>query len=279
MVRLNRFSKTVISIFLVFFLCFSFVNPVFAETSLDLVSSEEILEDVGYSEYDNSIISSEEIDSSAFEGKATEADIRALKRVTLAFNKTDKKIQHVLTVTPATANPDLLLDSITFTIYVNDLEVEKVTKTNVPIGVYTGDINLNQVLCHEQIKATITAKEDGDVQTWTVFDSRDLSNSMISMWAPGSNGTSEKNIEKHFVKHAKDTFVNVQTISEYCNQASSQLKTVRGQHVVGTLTTGYTPNVYKFYYNNRYIMVIGTATNPSGGIISFGGGTGSNIQD
>lgn len=50
--RLNRFSKTVISIFLVFFLCFSFVNPVFAETSLDLVSSEEILEDVGYSEYD-----------------------------------------------------------------------------------------------------------------------------------------------------------------------------------------------------------------------------------
>ena len=276
---MNRFSKTVISIFLVFFLCFSFVNPVFAETSLDLVSSEEILEDVGYSEYDNSIISSEEIDSSAFEGKATEADIRALKRVTLAFNKTDKKIQHVLTVTLATANPDLLLDSITFTIYVNDLEVEKVTKTNVPIGVYTGDINLNQVLCHEQIKATITAKEDGDVQTWTVFDSRDLSNSMISMWAPGSNGTSEKNIEKHFVKHAKDTFVNVQTISEYCNQASSQLKTVRGQHVVGTLTTGYTPNVYKFYYNNRYIMVIGTATNPSGGIISFGGGTGSNMQD
>ena len=172
-----------------------------------------------------------------------------------------------------------MLDSITFTIYVNDLEVEKVTKTNVPIGVYTGDINLNQVLCHEQIKATITAKEDGDVQTWTVFDSRDLSNSMISMWAPGSNGTSEKNIEKHFVKHAKDTFVNVQTISEYCNQASSQLKTVRGQHVVGTLTTGYTPNVYKFYYNNRYIMVIGTATNPSGGIISFGGGTGSNMQD
>lgn len=47
----------------------------------------------------------------------------------------------------------------------------------------------------------------------------------------------------------------------------------------GTLTTGYTPNVYKFYYNNRYIMVIGTATNPSGGIISFGGGTGSNMQD
>lgn len=185
----------------------------------------------------------------------------------------------MLTVTAAAANPDIALDSVTFTIYVNDLEVEKVTKTNVPIGVYTGDINLNQVLCHEQIKATITAREDSDVETWTVFDSRDLSNSVISMWAPGNNGTAEKNIEKHFVKHAKDTYVNVKTISEYCNQASSQLKTVRGQHVVGTLTTGYTPNVYKFYYNNKYIMVIGTATDPSGGIISFGGGTGSNIQD
>ena len=31
---------------------------------------------------DNNIISSEETDSSAFEGNATEADIRALKRVT-----------------------------------------------------------------------------------------------------------------------------------------------------------------------------------------------------
>lgn len=203
----------------------------------------------------------------------------SLKRVGLTFSSTDKKIQYILSVNPASTDPDLLLDYVEFTVYVNDLDVLKYRKTNVPIGVYKGDINLNQVLCHEQIKATITAKEDGNVQTWTVFDSRDLSASTIAMWAPGSNGTPERNIERHFVKHSNDTYVKASTISEYCNQASSQLKTVRGQHVVGTLTTGYTPSVYKFYYNNKYIMVVGTSTNPSGGIISFGGGRGGTTQD
>lgn len=282
MIKLSRFSKKFIPILLIIFMCFSFTGPVYAETFLDvgseILDTDEEKTPVSSNVYDdNEVVGEERINDAISE--ETEADTRAIKRVALTFNKTDKKIQYVLTITPAIANPDILLDSVNFTIYVNDLEVAKVTKKDVPIGVYKGDINLDQVLCHEQIKATITAKEDSNVQTWTVFDSRDLSDSMISMWAPGSNGTPEKNIENHFVKHAKDTYVNVKTISEYCNQASSQLKTVRGQHVVGTLTTGYTPNVYKFCYNNKYIMVIGTSTNPSGGIISFGGGAGSSIQD
>ena len=77
---------------MIFCLCFSFVSPVFAETSLDLTNSEEFLENIDYDASVNDSTNNEESNLSTTIENETEDDTRALKRVTLAFNKTDKKI-------------------------------------------------------------------------------------------------------------------------------------------------------------------------------------------
>ena len=51
LIILKQILNKWVSILVIFCLCFSFVSPVFAETSLDLTNSEEFLENIDYDEY------------------------------------------------------------------------------------------------------------------------------------------------------------------------------------------------------------------------------------
>lgn len=124
--------------------------------------------------------------------------------------------------------------------------------------------------CEERIKITWYAKDGGETfGSATSTGSRQIPQSLLNLWGPGSFGSRAECLNYHFKTHGKE--VAASNICEYVRKADEFRKRVIELKLTPQkLVDGKTPNVYRFRYNGYYLDAVCVNLVPTGDLISFG---------
>ncbi|WP_241243612.1 hypothetical protein [Caldicellulosiruptor changbaiensis] len=126
------------------------------------------------------------------------------------------------------------------------------------------------LICEERIKITWYAKDGGETfGSATSTGSRQIPQSLLNLWGPGSFGSRTECLNHHFKKHGKE--VSASNICEYVRMADKVRQDIIKQKLKPVRPVdGATPNVYRFEYGMYYLHVVCVNYVPSGDLISFG---------
>ena len=159
------------------------------------------------------------------------------------------------------------IDILEVTVKTPTQEVGK-TFGNIPSGepgtVHTIRVPMESI--HEDLLVTYKVHDRGDTDGVAQQSGhRDLPDSLVKQWAPGSKNDPEETLTYHFKKHKKE--IGTDSIYTYCERAILLRNSLKASEYVRDVG-GATPNSKRYERNDYYIVVSGNRN--TGLIVMYG---------